>query len=295
MSLLPSATEIVYALGLDGDLVGRTDECDFPPAAAAKPVVSRQAIPYDSGLSSAGIDARVAELVASGEPLYELDADLIRSLSPDLILAQDLCRVCAVPSGHVEDALATIGCEAEVLSLDPMTLDDVLDSILAVGGMTGRLAAAGTLVGELRQRLDSVRAATAGRPRRRVLTLEWREPPFCGGHWVPDMVEAAGGTPLLSSPGAPSRRVTWDEVADAAPEVVVFMPCGYDLERATAEAAGLLDAPALSAVRDAFVVDATAYFSRPSPRVVEGVELLAWALHPEAVPEPPPGRISRLA
>ena len=293
VSLLPSATEIVFALGLEDDLVARTDECDHPAGVVDVPVVSRQAIPYDSGLAADAIDRRVTELVAAGEPLYSLDADRIRELRPDLILAQDLCRVCAVPSGHVEEALATIGCDAEVLSLDPMTLDDVLDTLLAVGGLTGALGRAGALVLDLRRRLDAVRAAVAGRPAPRTLTLEWREPPFGGGHWVPDMVVTAGGTPMLSASGEVSRRLTWEEIEAADPEVVVFMPCGYDLARATREAEGLPDVPALRG-REAFVVDATSYFSRPSPRVVEGVEALAWALHPEVVPPPPEGRIERL-
>ena len=293
VSLLPSATEIVFALGLEDDLVARTDECDFPAAVADIPVVSRQAIPYDSGLSAEEIDARVSELVAAGEPLYTLDADRIREVAPGLILAQDLCRVCAVPSGHVEEALATIGCDAEVLSLDPMTLDDVLDSVLAVGGLTGALSRAGALVQDLRRRLDATRAAVAGRPMPRTLTLEWRDPPYGGGHWVPDMVAAAGGTPVLSARAEVSRRVTWDEIAEADPEVVVFMPCGYGLERAKQEAEGLAEVPALRG-RDTFVVDATSYFSRPSPRVVEGVEALAWALHPDVVPSPPEGRIERI-
>lgn len=299
VSLLPSATELVYALGIDDLLVGRTDECDWPPATTTKPIVSRQAIPYDSGLTSEEIDRRVSELVAAGQPLYTLDAEAIRDLRPDLILAQDLCRVCAVPSGDVEGALDTIGCRADVISLDPATMDDVLACLLTIGRATGFDDRAVAAVAALRGRLDAVADAVAGRARPRVLTLEWREPPFTGGHWVPDMVVAAGGTPVLSNPGEKSQRVTWDAVATADPEVVVFMPCGYDLARATTEAAGLLDEPALRrspAVGDGrvWVADATSYFSRPSPRIVDGVELLAWALHPDAVTPPPPGRLARL-
>lgn len=300
VSLLPSATELVYALGIDELLVGRTDECDWPPESATKPIVSRQAIPYDSGLTSGEIDRRVSELVAAGEPLYRLDAELIRELRPDLILAQDLCRVCAVPSGDVEGALDTIGCRAEVISLDPATMDDVIDCLHTVGRATGCEERAEREVAALRARIDAIGQAVAGRERPRVLTLEWREPPFTGGHWVPDMVSAAGGTPVLSSPGAKSPRVTWSEVAAAEADVVVFMPCGYDLARATAEAGGLVDEPALRespAVRAGrvWVVDATAYFSRPSPRIVEGVELLAWLLHPDAAAAPPDGRVARLS
>jgi iron complex transport system substrate-binding protein len=293
VSLLPSATEIVYALGLDGELVAVTDECDFPPRALEdKPVVSRTALPTDRQLSGAEIDVLVTELVGRGEPLYRLDAEAIRGLRPDLILAQDLCRVCAVPSGDVEDALATLGCRADVLSLDPSTLDDVIAGVEQVGAVTGRADAGASLAAELRARVEAVRRAVAARPRPRTLALEWRDPPFAGGHWVPDMVLAAGGEPVLGSVGRPSARVTWDDIAAADPEVAVFMPCGYGLDRTLAEADGL--AAQLPVGCRVFAVDASSYFSRPSPRIVDGLETLAWALHPEAAPEPPPGRISRL-
>jgi iron complex transport system substrate-binding protein len=295
VSLLPSATEIVYAIGLDQELVAVTDECDWPRPAADKPKVSRSALP--PGLAPADVDRAVAELVAAGQPLYTLDAERIRRLQPDLILAQDLCRVCAVPSGQVEDALATLGCRAEVVSLDPTTLDEVIGCLTAVGRAAGydATARAQGLERALRQRLAAVEEAVAGsdRPRPRTLALEWAEPPFAGGHWVPDMVEAAGGQPVLGRAGQPSARVSWDEVAEAGPEVVVFMPCGYRLPEVLAQCDQLRQQPAISGAR-LLAVDASNYFSRPSPRIVEGVEALAWALHPDAVPAPPPGRVAEV-
>lgn len=296
--MLPSATEIVFALGLGDDLVGVTDECDAPAEARRLPVVSRSSLP--SGGAAADVDRAVAERVADGEPLYRLDTDLIRSLRPDLILAQDLCRVCAVPSGMVTEALDRIGCEAAVVSLDPARLDEVLDGMLDVGHQAGATARASAVVAGLRERLERTRAATAGLARPRTLALEWSDPPFAGGHWVPDMVAAAGGTPILVAGGEPSRRVGWDEVAAARPEVLVFMPCGYHLDQAVAEGRALLGGDGrpgraeLEGVASAWAVDASSFFSRPGPRLVDGVEVLAGALHPGSVPGAGAGVISRL-
>ena len=291
VSLLPSATEIVYAVGLDQQLVAVTDECDWPRPAQDKPKVSHAALP--PGLTPAEVDRAVREKMAAQQPIYALDEERIRSISPDLILAQDLCRVCAVPSGQVEDALATLGCTAEVVSLDPTTLDEVIGCVGTVGRAAGYDAArrAEGLERGLRARIDAVRAAGRGRARPRTLALEWRDPPFAGGHWVPDVVEAAGGEPVLAAAGQPSPRVTWDDIAGASPDVVVFMPCGYRLDAVAADAPALLGQPALAGV-PIFAVDASSYFSRPSPRIVEGLEALAWALHPDAVPAPPSGRIA---
>ena len=299
LSLLPSATEIVYALGLDDRLVGVTDECDYPPPARDKPVVSRTVLPTDRPLGGGEIDGLVRDLVESGQPIYRLDTERIRRLQPDLILAQDLCRVCAVPSGDVAEALDTIGCRATVVSLDPGTLDDVIGCIEQVGAAAGVAPLADGLARRLRDRVDAVTAATAGRPRPRTLVLEWRDPFFTGGHWIPDMIDRAGGDPLLGSVGVPSRVVTGDEIAATDPEVVVLAPCGWDLPRAMQEAEGLADERALrgsAAVRNGrvFAADAMAYFSRPSPRIVDGLEALAWAIHPDAVAAPPAGRISRV-
>jgi iron complex transport system substrate-binding protein len=299
VSLLPSATEIVFALGLGDDLLAVTDECDWPPEVDEKPIVSRSVLP--PGLAtSREIDEAVREHMDAHEPIYRLDADLIRRIEPDVILTQDLCRVCAVPSGQVERALEEIGAtQAQVLSMDPHSLDQVVESVRTAGRILGADARGEDLASALRERLAVVRRVAGRLPSIRTFALEWLDPPFVGGHWIPEMVQHAGGTNLLNDPERPSRIVTWDEVERAVPEVVVFMPCGYDLEAAEDEGVDLLGlAPfqRLAAARtgNVFAVDATSYFSRPGPRVVDGVEALAWALHPDAFPEPPGGRIARL-
>ncbi|MGH2636793.1 MAG: cobalamin-binding protein [Actinomycetota bacterium] len=299
VSLLPSATEIVFALGMGDALAAVTDECDWPPEVDDKPVVSRSALP--PGLAtSREIDDAVRTRMDAKEPLYRLDVDLIRRIEPDVILTQDLCRVCAVPSGQVERALQEIGAsQAQVLSLDPHSLDQVVDSVLATARLLGVAERGEELVATLGDRLAAVGHVAERLPSVRAFALEWLAPPFVGGHWVPDMVRVAGGQNLLNEPELPSRVVTWDEIERAAPEVVVFMPCGYDLDAAQDEGEELLGHPRTSelpATRtgNVFAVDATSYFSRPGPRVVDGVEALAWALHPDAFPEPPAGRIVRL-
>jgi iron complex transport system substrate-binding protein len=301
VSLLPSATEIAFALGLGDQIEGVTYECDHPAEARAKPVVSTTALPQDRPLSAGDIDDLVTSFMDRGEPIYGLDKELIQKIQPDLILCQDLCRVCAVPSGQVEDALEELGCMAEVLSLDPSTIEEILENVAQVGRATGTEAAARPLLDGLKTRIDRVRQRGAGLPSIRTLCLEWSDPPFAAGHWIPGMVELAGGTHLLtgSDPPAPSRRVTWREVADAGPEVIVFMPCGYYLLEAEAEAEKLFDLPDFAETPAArlgnvFAVDASSYFSRPGPRIVEGLEILAWAIHPEAFPEPPRDVVARL-
>ncbi len=291
LSLLPSATEIVYALGLEDDLVGVTHECDWPPDARAKRSVSFSSLP--PAAEPAEVDRLVSASINGGEPIYRLDNDAVRELRPDLVLTQDLCAVCAVPSGHVNDALELLGCRAEVLSMDPSSLGEVLDCVLRVGAITGTESTASSLVDGLRARLRAVSDGVAGKERPRTFALEWSDPPFNGGHWVPEMIELAGGEPVLASPGTPSVRVSWDQIVSASPQVVVFMPCGYDLDGAVAEAGALLDRPEIS---DAafFAVDASSYFSRPGPRLVDGVEILASALHPETTPESPAGTVRRL-
>lgn len=281
VSLLPSATEIVYALGLEGSLEGVTFECDHPPEAATLPHVSGTALPTDGSLDAAGIDAAVSAMVAAGESIYTLDDDLVRRIDPDLILAQDLCRVCAVPSGAVEDALDVLGCRAEVVSLDPTTLDEVIACVGTVGRAAGVPEVANRVMRGLRARVDAVRDRVADGPRPRVLALEWADPPFSGGHWVPDMIDAAGGEPVLASAGAPSVRLGWDQVGEADAEVVVFMPCGFDLEGVVDQGPPLLERPELADAGSIVAVDANAHFSRPGPRVVDGVEVLAAVLHPE--------------
>jgi iron complex transport system substrate-binding protein len=288
-SLLPSATEIVFALGLDDQLAGVSFECDYPPAARSVPVVSGTALPTDGSLTAEEIDAEVSARVAAGDSIYTLDDARIRAIDPDVILAQDLCRVCAVPSGAVEEALEVIGCHAEVVSLDPGRLDQVIDCIGLVGRATGTEHAAEVLVAQLRARVAAVRRRVDGRQRPRVLVLEWPDPPFNAGHWVPDMVEAAGGMPILSVPGQRSRRLTWEEIAAEVIDMTVFAPCGFDLDGAVTQAVSFLDRPEAPGLGRIVAVDANAFFSRPGPRVVDGVELLADLLHPDVADQVPEG------
>ena len=300
VSLLPSATEIVFALGLGDSLVGVTDECDFPPEAVTKPVVSRSALPQGRPLSAREIDQAVRGKLDAKQPLYVLDTDLLRREHPDVVLTQDLCRVCAVPSGQVQEALDKLGLpDAKVLSLDPSTLEEVISEIDAVGKLLERVDEAAKLTASLRERVAKVKEVGRRLPTLNVFCMEWADPPFAAGHWVPEMVEAAAGVNLLSEKAGPSHVVTHREIRDANPEAIVFMPCGYYLEEAEEEATAVFRHAELQetpAVRNGnvFAVDATSYFSRPGPRIVDGLEILAWALHPDAFPEPPPGRISRV-
>src|SRR5919202_2316235 len=247
LSLLPSATEILYTLGLEDHLVGVTDECDWPPQAGTVQVVSHSALPAVA--DPAEIDRLVSASIGGGQPIYRLDTDAISDLRPDLVLAQDLCAVCAVPSGQVTQALDVLGCQAEVLSLDPSSLDEVLYGALQVGKAAGAEQRAEEVVAGLRERLTGVQAAVEALERPRVFALEWSDPPFCGGHWVPEMLQLAGSEPVLACPGAPSVRVTWAQIAAVGPQVVVFMPCGYNLQAAAEEASrSLLQRPELAGV-----------------------------------------------
>jgi len=291
VSLLPSATEIVYALGLGEDLAGVTFECDEPPEARARKTIvvgGRDT----SGMTPAEIDRYVRDQLASGGDLYTLHARALADLAPDLILTQDLCRVCALPSGHVGEALDYLGCHADVLSLDPHSLDEVLDSILAVGRRAGVPGRAASVAAALRGRLDRVAAQVAGRPRPRVAVAEWVDPPFTAGHWVPDLVTAAGGEPVAARPGSPSVETSWAEIAAAAPDLVLVAPCGYHLagaaEQAPAAAANLPGVPV-------WAIDADGIVVRPGPRLVDGVEAIASILHPGAVPPAPPGAVQQVS
>ncbi|MEH0937954.1 ABC transporter substrate-binding protein [Micromonospora psammae] len=291
VSLLPSATEIVYALGLGDDLVGVTFECEVPAAdRAGKAVVVGGT--DTRGMAPGEIDAHVRARLAAGADLYTLHADALAGLDAELILTQDLCRVCALPSGHVSDALEHLGCRAEVLSLDPYTLDEVLHSIVAVGDAAGVPERARTLVAGLRARLAGVATAVAGRPRPRVAVVEWTDPPFTAGHWIPDLVVAAGGQPVAARPGARSVRVPWAELRDAAPDVVLVTPCGFHLDGAVAQARTV--APHFPGT-PVWAVDADALVVRPGPRLVDGVEAIAAVLHPDAVPAAPAGAVARVA
>ena len=282
VSLLPSATEIVFALGRDEDLVGVTFECDHPAAARSKVVVSNTALP--DGLTPAEIDREVSEHVDAHDSIYTLDADALRTLDPELILTQDLCSVCAVDVAEVSDALEHLGCHAEVVTLDPKRLEEVLASIELVGDVTGARDTAHAVVAGLRERIERVRTAVAGQPRPRTFVLEWTDPPYNAGHWVPDLVTAAGGDPVLARAGEYSIPVSWPDIVAAAPEVVVVAPCGYllpgsrDLVRQDATLREQLRrTPAADQV---WAVDASSYFVRPGPRLVDGIEILAGILHP---------------
>ena len=300
VSLLPSATELVYELGLGDALEGVTFKCDHPEQARSKPVVSDTALPNDRPLAPGEIDGLVNEHMDRKEPLYVLDKELISKIQPDVILTQDLCRVCAVPSGQVEDALDELGCRSNVISMDPQGLDDILDSFLQVGRATGTEVRAMELVESLRERVEIVRTRAARLPSIRTLASEWFDPPFVGGHWIPEMVAIAGGQNLLTSPKERSRTATWREIADANPEVIVHMPCGYYLEDAEEETRRLYDVPELRQTGahssgSIFATDASSYFSRPGPRIVDGLEILAWAIHPDDFPEPPASTITRVS
>jgi iron complex transport system substrate-binding protein len=283
ISLVPNGTEILFALGAGDSVVGVSHECDYPPAARTRPILTGSAL--SAGMSAAEVDAAVAAQVASGASLYTLDEARIADLAPDVIVTQQLCPVCAVSTAQVDGAVRPLPRCPEVLSLDPRTLADVLADIRRVGALTGREAAAEALLGELDRRLAAVRAAVAGRPRPRVLALEWLDPPFAGGHWVPEMIALAGGTDAVAAPGDHSARLTWEQVAAADPDVIVAMPCGFDEAGAGEQLATIAGRPewrALRAVREGQVhpVDANGCFSRPGPRLVDGIERLAAIFHP---------------
>ena len=281
VSLLPSTTEILFDLGAGAQVVGVTFECDHPVEARTRTIVSTSAMP--EGLGPQEIDAYVAEAMRNGEDLYHLDKGALATLDADLVVTQDLCAVCAVDVSVVDDALAHLGCTADVLTIDPHTLDQVLASIDTLGDATGTGTQATRLVTSLRTRLDGVVRATAGRPRPRVLVLEWTDPPFAPGHWVPEMVDLAGGESVLGTAGEKSHRVTWDDVRAAEPEVVVCAPCGFGLDQSLTLAQEVVRAGVLPDGAAVWAVDANASFARPGPRLVDGVEALAGILHPDVV------------
>jgi len=276
VSFLPAATEITYALGAGADLVGRSHECDYPPQVRSLPVVSKPALPLE-GLSQKEIDRAVATHLATGESLYRVDEVLLDELHPDIVFTQDLCQVCAPSGNELGRALNEMSQPPQVLSLTPRNLAEISENILAIGDATGRNEAARQLVEESRDRIHRVVAAVADAPRRCVTFLEWTEPLFCGGHWVPEMVTAAGGEDPLGQSGADSQRITWDDVAASEPEMIIVAPCGYGLKEAIEVARRL---PRITDA-EVYAVDANAYFARPGPRVAEGVELLAHLFHPD--------------
>ena len=291
-SLLPSATEIAFALGVGPEVVAVSHECDFPPAARGLPTVTASAI-ETVALTPAQIDAAMADLLRRGASTYTIDRPLLRRLRPDLILTQALCDVCAVAEGQVHRAVHEEELGARVLTLTPRTLAELLASIEEVGDAVVRSREAHEVTASLRGRLAVLRRrAPAGRPR--VLMLEWTDPPFAAGHWVPDQVDAAGGVDVLGRAGEPSFRTTWEAIAAAEPDVAVILPCGYGLDGVVAQARDLWDVPAWRALpavaRDAvWAVDASSWFSRPGPRVLDGVEALAAILADPAAHAGPPG------
>jgi iron complex transport system substrate-binding protein len=284
-SLLPSATEILFALGLGDSVEGVTHECDFPPEAAKRPALVHPRV--DPQARPAELDRQVTELVARGESIYAVDADLLGSLSPDLIVTQDLCHVCAASPDDLATALTRLPKKPKILALTPHSLADVWDDIRRVGEATHRRREAQSLAIALEQKVAAIEARAAGaRARPRVLCLEWLDPYYVGGHWVPEMVRKAGGEDVLGRAGKPSFRVTTEEIVGTKAEVILVMPCGYNVARAVAEfdfarlPDSWRDLPAMRE-RRIFAVDANSYFSRPGPRLADGVTLLAHLLHPD--------------
>ncbi len=291
-TLLPSATEIVCALGCGDEIVAVTHECDYPPEIRTRPVVVHSLV--DSAARSSGqIDAEVEAALARGEPLYRIDAEALAAARPDLLITQDLCEVCALPSLNVEAALDALPGKPRVLRLHPHSLEDILGDVLEVGAALGREAEAGRVVADLRARIARVGAATRSRLRPRVFCMEWLDPPFCGGHWMPELVRLAGGEDVLGRLGRPSVRVTWDAIARARPEVIVLTVCGFDVARTVRELGAVESQPewrALPAVAAGrvYATDGSSYFSRSGPRIVDGLEILAAILHPDAATPPTP-------
>ncbi len=277
VSLIPSATEIVFALGLGDELVGVTFECDFP----TDPRPSRQVVVggLDThGLQPEEIDALVRSKIAAGEDLYRLDEDRFRSCQPTHVLTQDLCRVCALPAGEADAALERLGCEADVTTLDPHTIDEVFATIVDAGRSLGALDRAEALVSDLHSRIGRVSDQVSGRARPSVFMLEWSDPPFLSGHWVPDLVEAAGATPVLAQAGGRSVPTDWSTIAEHDPDVVVVAPCGFGLDGAAEQAETVLDR--LPERAQVWAIDADGLVVRPGPRLTDGIEALATVFHP---------------
>lgn len=285
VSLVPSATETLFALGLGDQVAAVTHECDFPAAARNLPKVTHDVI--GPGLAPDAIDRAVRELTEQGRSIYELDEGTLRSLAPDLIVTQALCAVCAVSYEDVRAIAEELDPRPRVIALDPRTLGEVLGDVRTLAEATGRRDAGVDLIADAAARIDRVRLAVRGRRPLRVAALEWLDPVYVAGHWTPQLIEYAGGYDVLGLPGEHSERRTWEEVAAAEPDVVLVMPCGYDAPRAQAEARAFADRLVAVGAGEIVAVDAAACFSRPGPRLVDGLELLAHVLHPDAVPEAP--------
>jgi iron complex transport system substrate-binding protein len=284
-SLLPSATEVIALLGLSDELVGISHECDYPPSVRSLPVMVEPMIP-PHGLASHDIDRQVSQLVASGQRLYRLKDDLLRQAQPDLIVSQDLCHVCAVTPDQLHEALCSMPRQPTLLTLNPSTVHEVIEDVIRIGNAANRSAEGHHLAAQLHDRLEAVHTRVqriAHCPR--VACIEWLSPLYVAGHWVPEMVQLAGGQDVLAQPGSPSRVVTWDEVLAAVPDVLIVMPCGFSVERTQTELFQMMQQPGqwpLSSdlAERTFLVDASSYFSRPGPRLIDGIELLAAILHP---------------
>ncbi|HMS60815.1 MAG TPA: ABC transporter substrate-binding protein [Solirubrobacteraceae bacterium] len=285
VSLVPHATELLFALGLGDDVVGVTHECDHPAQALDLPHVTRDELP--PGLSSREIDAAVRERTERGAAIYALDEELLRELEPDLIVTQELCPVCAVSYEEVKAVAARLPDRPQVVALDPRTFGETMGDVRTIAQATGAKAAALDLIARQRARVDAVRIAVKDEPRVTVAAIEWLDPVFVAGHWTPQLIELAGGIDVLGMPGEPSLQTTWELVAAAEPEVVVVMPCGYDAARSLEEAETHAAQLATLGARLVVAVDASATFSRPGPRLVDGLETLAHVLHPRAVPDAP--------
>jgi iron complex transport system substrate-binding protein len=285
-SLVPSATEMLFGLDLGGDVIGVTHECDYPPQAAGLPHLTATVLP--EGLDAGEIDAAVKQVVGEGGALYTLDGELLAELAPDLIVTQAVCEVCAVSYDDVVAIAARLPSRPRVLQQDPRTLGEVLEDVVRLGAAAGTEERAAQFQHQLERRLEAVREAVAGTPRRRVLALEWLDPPFLGGHWIPEMIEIAGGEDVIGKAGQKSPQVEWGDLQGINPDVVVAMPCGWYLEDSRAQALAHRDRLDSLGAGQVFAVDAASTFSRPGPRLVDGVELLAHLLHPDRV-QPPAG------
>ena len=283
-SLVPSTTESLFALGLGDSVVAVTHECDHPAEALGLPRLTRSVLP--GGLGPEEIDTMVREVTGRGDPLYELDESALAEVAPDLIVTQALCAVCAVSYDDVREVAGRLPSHPDVVSFDPKTLGEVLDDLLRLAEVTGVAERGSSLRAELQGRLDRVSDAVEGAPRPRVVTLEWLAPPYAGGHWVPEMVELAGGESVAGEPGRDSRTVAWEELAAARPDVAVAMPCGLYAEEATEQALAFKSELDSLGAESIYAVDAASSFSRPGPRLVDGVELLGHVLHPDRVPAP---------
>lgn len=287
VSFLPSATEMAFALGLGDQVCGVTHECDFPPEAMTRPVVVRSVLPVER-MSQREIDLAVTQRLSQGLSLYKIDEAMLQQIAPDLILTQDLCEVCAPAGNEISDALRLLPVPPQIFWLTPRTIEQIFGNVVELAAATNREAAAEALIREARERLARVKSVSASVGHRpRVFCMEWMDPLYCCGHWVPEMVELAGGVDGLGRPGTKSVRIPWQDVLNWAPQVMIVAPCGFNLEQAVIQAEQLPGLPGWSnipAVRDGrvYVVDASAYFARPGPRVVDGVELLAHLIHPAA-------------